>query len=202
MLQAGQRVHADCLVVSANDDQIIAIEQCAAHEADDDLEGMRGLSKQDFGANGTVELSYGTVFFTDSVIQTCGGGLYGVVIAVGDSRASYANKEEDVVVEDDEKEDEVINAQYSILKALLIFIFVAGVLTLVLFYTLGSLTWKVSADLSFMLIVYGFPYTLMIPSIWDMVVSGTVNRLMADMVYTKNAVSIKHVGSLDFLVVS
>ena len=75
-------------------------------------------------------------------------------------------------------------------------------LTLVLFYTVGSLSWKVSADLAFMLIVYGFPYTLMIPSIWDMVVSGTVNRLMADMVYTKNPVSIKHVGSLDFLVVS
>ena len=148
-----------------------------------------------------VELSYETVLFTDSVIQSCGVGLFGVVIAVGDSRASYANKEEDVVLEDDEKEDEVINAQYSILKAFLIFLFVAGVLTLVLFYTLGSLTWKVSADLAFMLIVYGFPYTLMIPSFWDMVVSGTVNRLMADMALTKNAMSIKHVGSLDFLVV-
>ena len=102
---------------------------------------------------------------------------------------------------DDEKEDEVLKAQYCLLKVLLIAICVAGVLTLVLFGTIGTLSWKVSAGLSFILIVYGFPYTLTIASIWDKVVAYTMERLLMDNAYNKNFLSIKHVGSLDFLVV-
>ena len=50
------------------------------------------------------------MLFTDSAIQSCGLGLCGIVVAVGDSRVSYANRKGYVAGDDDEKEDEVLNA--------------------------------------------------------------------------------------------
>ena len=61
--------------------------------------------------------------------------------------------------------------------------------------------WSTSATISIMMFVYGFPYILAIPSVWDIALRNTAKHLLDGNVLVQNLDSIEEVASLDYLAV-
>ena len=58
-----------------------------------------------------------------------------------------------------------------------------------------------SGNIALMMLVYGFPYILSIPSIWDMAMNAAKNQLLDHDVLVQNPDAIEKAASLDYLCV-
>jgi len=62
-----------------------------------------------------------------------------------------------------------------------------------------EISWFTSANIAAMMFVYGFPYILAIPSIWDVALRNTAKQMRDSNVEVQNLDSIEEVASLDYL---
>ena len=64
-----------------------------------------------------------------------------------------------------------------------------------------DIDWITSGNIAIMLFVYGFPYILAIPSIWDIALRNTAAHMRQSHVEVQNLDSIDELASLDYLAV-
>lgn len=64
-----------------------------------------------------------------------------------------------------------------------------------------SIGWGTAASVGLMVLIYGFPYMLAIPSVWDIAIRNTVEQLAGLNVAVKNKDTIEDAASLDYLTI-
>lgn len=64
-----------------------------------------------------------------------------------------------------------------------------------------TIDWITAANIAIMMFVYGYPYILSIPSIWDRALKHTTKNLREKNVEVINMDSIEEVASIDYLCV-
>lgn len=122
--------------------------------------------------------------FANSEIQN--GNAFAFVVGVGgNSTAADVVRGQDVE-EDEEQENDLLEKHFNLTMILIVLLTVASI---ILFLQCGikkTVTWTDSANIALMMFVYGFPYILAIPSIWDKAVKQVSNHLAEGNVLVKN----------------
>ena len=140
-----------------------------------------------------------TVLFSQTVITN--GNASAFVLAVGNSSSSA------IKVQTQEKEDEgddqndLHDKHANIVQILIVVLLFASAFLLVQCGLSKKIEWRDAANISIMMFVYGFPYILAIPSVWDIALRNTARHLLDGNVVVQNLDSIEEVASLDYLAV-
>lgn len=139
-----------------------------------------------------------TVIFSQSKIIV--GSCFAFVLAVGD-HSTLANKsvalDNEIDVEDHNDLQDKANNIVVILICVLVF--ASGILAVQCGIS-KEIDWQTAGNIACMMFVYGFPYILAIPSIWDIAIRNTSKHLLDGNVQVQNLDSISEVASLDYLV--
>lgn len=189
MLSTGDKVPCDCLVVEANADFAIS-ETHITGEPSPQI-------KKSVGHYNEVNLSSETICFSDThVVQ---GSAFAIVLAVG-SYSTGARAQASKEIDEDHEEDSDLHEEHSnIIQILICVLIMTCTLLLVQCSISVEISWFTSANIAAMMFVYGFPYILAIPSIWDVALRNTAKQMRDSNVEVQNLDSIEEVASLDYL---
>ena len=179
LLSPGDIVPADCVIFHTENGSEIQVDETL-------ITGEPvGLIKKSLGhyTHG-VNISSKTVLFSQSKILT--GSAQALVIAVGANSSAhvwYSTRE----IEEDHEGDNDLQEKHSNLVQILVVVLMlfSGVL-LVQCGMSKNIDWVTAANIAIMMFVYGFPYILSIPSIWDRALKHTSRNLLEKNVMVKN----------------
>lgn len=116
--------------------------------------------------------------------------------------SSAAAKLRAIEIEEEQAEDNDLLDKHS--QIVTIFIVVLVIASILVFLQCGlnvDVPWVDSGNIALMMFVYGFPYILAIPSIWDIALRNTANQLKEGKVIVQSLDTIDDVASLDYLAV-
>lgn len=144
-----------------------------------------------------MNLSSETICFSDThVVQ---GSAFAIVLAVG-SYSTGARAQASKEIDEDHEEDSDLHEEHSnIIQILICVLIMTCTLLLVQCSISVEISWFTSANIAAMMFVYGFPYILAIPSIWDVALRNTAKQMRDSNVEVQNLDSIEEVASLDYL---
>ena len=123
------------------------------------------------------------------------------VLAVGDM-SSAAAKLRSIEIEEAQAEDnDLLDKHNSIVTILIVVLLLASILIFVQCGLNIDVPWVDSGNIALMMFVYGFPYILAIPAIWDIALRNTARQLKEGRVVVQSLDTIEEVASLDYLAV-
>lgn len=169
-LQAGEIAPCDCMVFHTNSATDFKVDESK-------IRGETVVGKKSIGFYNSMNIDEETVIFSQSRISQ--GSCFAFVLAVGD-QSSLANKvialENEIDVEDNNDLMDKANNIVTILICVLVFS--SGILMAQCGIS-ESIDWQTAGNIACMMFVYGFPYILAIPSVWDIAIRNTSRHLLA-----------------------
>ncbi len=156
MLSHGDTVPCDCLVIES--DEFSVSESMLTGDPNN-------IGKQSVGHFSQTTLSSETVCFGGSTCQS--GSAYAIVLAVGQYSSQAKNQLAEEIEQDHEEDNDLLEKHANIAQILICVLIIASTLLLIHCSIDGNISWATSANIAAMCFVYGFPYILAIPSIWD-----------------------------------
>lgn len=97
--------------------------------------------------------------------------------------------------------NDLLDKHFNLLAIFITVLIMACALVLVQCAISVDISWETSTNIAAMVFVYGFPYILAIPAIWDIALRNSAKQFLASNVEVQNLDSIEEVASLDYLAV-
>lgn len=172
LLSAGDTVPTDCLVLQSQN-QLIVDESLATGEPE-------GVSKKNVNHFNQMVLSNETVVFAQSKIIK--GNAFAVVLTVGGNSSAARDLKRrrgapSSLVEEEEYDH--LDKHYTVNTIFIVLLVCASSLLVVHCGLSEKIEWLTAILVGSMMLVYGFPYILSVPVIWDMSLNAA-KRQMAE----------------------
>jgi magnesium-transporting ATPase (P-type) len=119
---------------------------------------------------------------------------------VGPYSSAARNQVAEEVEEDNEDDNDLQDKHTSIAAILICVLIISCTLLLVQCSISAEISWYTSANIAAMVFIYGFPYILAIPSIWDLALVNAARQLKTSNVEVQCHDAIEEAASLDYLV--
>lgn len=192
-LASGETVPCDCAVYYIDSNTELKVDQS-------EITGESEIVvKQSLNHFQGVHLSDKTVLYAGSRIIS--GNADGIAIAVGDYSSAAARVRSKHVQEDHDESNDLLDKHYNVVSILICALIMASALALIQCKITANIEWSTSINIAVMITVYGFPYILAIPAIWDIALRNTAAQFKTNHVEVLNMDSIEEVASLDYLAV-
>ena len=197
ILSPGDVVPADCLVHYTQSTGNSVFEVGEPHIATGgEPETAR---KKSIGLYHEIVLSDDTIIPAQSVVQN--GNCYAFILATGNNSSQAARAQTILNEEDGNEEHEMLDKHAQIMTIMFIILFFGSVLFFVQCGLNSDIEWSTAGTIAIMMFVYGFPYILAIPSVWDIALRNISRQLLEHNVNVQNLDSIEEAASLDYLTV-
>ena len=193
MLAMGDIVPCDCAIIyTENSQELVVDESRLFGEAD-------GQHKKSLGHFNQVSLTKDTICFAGTRIIS--GNAYGFTLAVGDQSTARDFVQSLEVKEGVEDDHDLIDKHFSVLSIFIVVLLIASGLLFVQSGLNSEIGWYTALNVAVMMFVYGFPYILAIPAIWDVALRNTISQLADGKVKVQRQETVDDVASLDYLAV-
>ena len=130
------------------------------------------------------------------------GNAYAIVLAVGDF-STAATKDQAIDIEEKVADEHDLRDKHANVLSILICVLIMICVLVLLHCTVSiDISWADSANISAMVFVYGFPYILTVPAIWDMALNASKRNYRKNgNIEVRNIEAIEDCASLDYLAI-
>lgn len=146
-----------------------------------------------------MHLAQETIAFAGSRIID--GNAYGIALAVGDCSTAKDTISSLEVKEGVEDDHDLLDKHFSVLSIIIVVLLLASVFLFVQCGLNSDISWLTSLNIAVMMFVYGFPYILAIPAIWDVALRNTTKQMLEGRVQVQRPETVDDVASLDYLAI-
>lgn len=130
-------------------------------------------TKRTLGHYQEVYLASETVCFANSVVIK--GNAKAIALAVGD----FASASPEVLTEELQEDNDLLENHFNVLQISICVLIMASTLLLIHCAISIDISWEKAGNIAALMFVYGFPYMLAIPAIWDIALRNTAKHFLA-----------------------
>lgn len=194
-LSAGDSIPCDCVIIEVPDGTFQVNESAFSGE-------RKAVGKQSVCSYSSRRpvLDGSSLCFANSIVEA--GHARVIALAVGEASTAAIRVQENDNLEDKEADKDLADKHANIMQILICVLIMVCTLVLVQCAISIDISWEESAQIATMMFVYGFPYLLAIPAIWDVAQRNSAKNFdRYGNIEVQNLEAIEDVASLNYLAV-